>query len=252
MDAAESFIARQLAREPDWRLLPVFLPAEQRGWMPAWLALLGELDEAMFEVSDPRVAQTKLAWWGEDLAAGARAQHPLSRRLLAAEQAAALPATRWRELAAESLRLALIEHAPADWAEAQARWEGLAHCVAGIESHLCGREVGTYRVREQWQWQRLWWALRQKRMERSVAPLPLQATALLDYPVHPVWEALARHCAYTLAGAAPTLPRELLRRGWQQRLQALRGGARPEAVAEPAALVLLWRSWRSAQRVARR
>jgi hypothetical protein len=142
--------------------------------------------------------------------------------------------------------------APADWVEAQARWDGLARCVASIESQLCGREVGTDLVREQWQWQRLWWALRQKRMERSVAPLPLQAPALLDYPVHPAWEALARHCAATLVGTAPTLPRELLRRGWQQRLQAMRSGARPEAAAEPAPLALLWRSWRSARQVARR
>ena len=88
--------------------------------------------------------------------------------------------------------------------------------------------------------------------EHQIAPLPLQATALLDYPVHPVWDALARHCAGTIAGTSPTLPRELLRRGWQQRLRALRGGARPEAVAEPAALALLWRSWRSARQVAGR
>ena len=249
MDAAESFIARQLAREPNWRLLPVFLPADQRGWMPAWIALLGEIDEAMFEVSDPRVAQTKLAWWGEDLAAGARAQHPLSRRLLAADAAAALPSARWRALAAESLRLALVDFAPADWADAQARWEGLARCVADIESQLCGRQVGAGLVREQWQWQRLWSALRHRRMERSVAPLPLQAPALLDYPVHPVWDELYRHAGGTLAEPAPTLPRELLRRGWQQRLRALRRGVRPEAVAEPSPLAVLWRSWRSARQI---
>jgi hypothetical protein len=253
MDAAETFIARQLAREPGLRLLPVFLPPAQRGWLPAWVALLGELDEAMFEVSDSRVAQTKLAWWGNDLAAGGRAQHPLSRRLFGHPAAAAVAAADWRGLAGSALALAMIEHAPADWEDARQRWEALAGQVAAIEAQLCGRPVAAAAVREAWQLQRAWSALRQRRMERSVAPLPLQAPALLDYPVHPLWEALAQQCDGFLAAAdAPSLHRDLLQAVWRWRLARLRRGRPPEQAAEPGALRWLWQSWRRARRQAPR
>ena len=61
----------------------LFLPAERRRAITALYAYCREVDDVVDEVSDPAVAQAKLAWWeGEvgELFAG-RPTHPVTRAL---------------------------------------------------------------------------------------------------------------------------------------------------------------------------
>ena len=61
----------------------LFAPAERRRAATALYALLGEIDEAAGQVSDPNVARATLGWWAteiERMFEGA-AQHPVTRAL---------------------------------------------------------------------------------------------------------------------------------------------------------------------------
>lgn len=253
--ASGSFIDKQLGREPGWRLLPVFAKGLGQDWLPAWAALLGELDETIFERSDPRVAQTKLAWWGTDLGAGQRAQHPLSRELLGAAGAAAIDASSWQLLAHEALRMALVDETPGDWAAAGARWEALATRVAMLESALCGIPVAPACVALQWRRQRLWHALLRDKPAQSLAPLGWQAALARGDSISQLWQQFADAEAGNLAiEQAERLPlhRALLRCQWQWRLDRLRRDHGVAGAMPPGPARLLWRSWRTAMKLSRR
>lgn len=250
---AQPYIDRQLQREAAFRLLVPFAGGVGQAWLPAWVGLLGELDESMFELSDPRVARAKLAWWGQDLAAGAGAQHPLSRRLLGAAVAAGIEAAAWTRLAQACTAMTLVEPAPADWAGADACWLELARAVAAVEGGLLGQPVDPGLVAVQAQRQRMWRASLRDAPEQGLAP-PSWADAVRDRSrVAAAWrewaqahgEALARESAARLP-----LHRALLRTVWQWRLSVLLRGADPARAIAPPALVLLWRSWRAARRAA--
>jgi phytoene synthase len=62
----------------------LFLPPERRRAITAVYAYCREVDDAVDEVSDPAVAEAKLAWWGGELAAlfDQRPTHPVTRALL--------------------------------------------------------------------------------------------------------------------------------------------------------------------------
>jgi 15-cis-phytoene synthase len=62
----------------------LFLPAERRRAITAVYAYCREVDDAVDEVSDPAVAEAKLAWWGGEVAALFNQQptHPVTRALL--------------------------------------------------------------------------------------------------------------------------------------------------------------------------
>ncbi len=62
----------------------LFLPKPRRAAITAFYAFCREVDDVVDEVSDPGVAQTKLAWWQNEVAnsfAG-QPQHPVMRALL--------------------------------------------------------------------------------------------------------------------------------------------------------------------------
>ncbi len=61
----------------------LFLPPEKRRAITALYAYCREVDDAVDEVSEPAVAQAKLAWWAQEidrLYAGSP-QHPVTRAL---------------------------------------------------------------------------------------------------------------------------------------------------------------------------
>ncbi|MCS6764472.1 MAG: presqualene diphosphate synthase HpnD [Candidatus Protistobacter heckmanni] len=61
----------------------LFLPPERRRAITALYAFCSEVDDAVDEASDPSVAETKLAWWRQELAhlyAG-QPDHPVTRAL---------------------------------------------------------------------------------------------------------------------------------------------------------------------------
>lgn len=253
-EAARSFVERQLGRESAWRMLEPFSAGLEQHWLPAWVALLGELDESMFERSDPRVAQAKLSWWASDLAAGTSAQHPLTRALLAAPAARAIDTARWRRLGSEALAMSQAESLPGDWEDAAARWGVLAGCVADIESRMFGVDLPVAAVRLQWQRQRLWWAQLRGQPEQGVAPLAWTADSADPATRARGWHAFAEASAAAIrdeAGSALPLHRALLRSQWRWRLAALLRGRPPETLLAPAPLRLLWNSWRAAVKVSR-
>jgi hypothetical protein len=97
--AAASYIAKWQRAHPEMMLLAPFCAPAQRPLLEAWGALQHEFTVGMFETSDTRVARTKLAWWGADLAAGpAASQHPLARLLLAQPGVASVAPAQWRQL----------------------------------------------------------------------------------------------------------------------------------------------------------
>ena len=72
-DAIEHFVAKWHRREPEMALAEVFCAPEQRPRFRAWGALVHELREAAFELSDARVTAVKSQWWAEELVSVARA-----------------------------------------------------------------------------------------------------------------------------------------------------------------------------------
>jgi hypothetical protein len=62
-DAIEHFVAKWHRREPEMALAEVFCAPEQRARFRAWGALVHELREAAFELSDARVTAVKSQWW---------------------------------------------------------------------------------------------------------------------------------------------------------------------------------------------
>ena len=61
----------------------LFLPPPRRRAITALYAYCREVDDIVDEVSDPAVAEAKLAWWGEEIERlfGGQPQHPVSRAL---------------------------------------------------------------------------------------------------------------------------------------------------------------------------
>lgn len=128
------------ARRPELALQAIFLPAGQRGRIALWYALQDEIEEACFELSEPFIAQTKLGWWADELARGARGEgrHPLVQAFFD------LPATRaadealWRALPLAALDLVERELAPASTEQALTALHPLAAVFDRLERVLFG------------------------------------------------------------------------------------------------------------------
>lgn len=140
MSEADSYIAKWLAREPEMELAQVFCPASERPLFALWGALLNEFDEAVFELNDNTVAQTKLAWWSDELARGAQgsSRHPLLRDFFLHDAARRIEPARWQVLGHAAIRLAADESTPSDTAAALTRHRHYSEALARIESALFG------------------------------------------------------------------------------------------------------------------
>ncbi len=62
----------------------LFLPKDRRAAITAFYAFCREVDDVVDEVSDPGVAQTKLAWWRSEVASAyaGRSSHPVLKALM--------------------------------------------------------------------------------------------------------------------------------------------------------------------------
>src|SRR6218665_4215695 len=62
----------------------LFLPAPRRAAITAFYAFCREVDDVVDEVSDPAVAQTKLAWWQAEVSKAYAGQpsHPVMQALM--------------------------------------------------------------------------------------------------------------------------------------------------------------------------
>lgn len=148
-------VAKVESRLPVLSVLPVFVPPSSRPVALAWIALLGELRESLFERSDARVRDLKCAWWAEELQGMGRgvARHPLGRVL-------ASTFVPWAEAAGPLLALAGDDAPPVDSEAASVALRPLAEPLAAIDATLLGRpsvDPGLIAALvRHWQAQRLW------------------------------------------------------------------------------------------------
>jgi hypothetical protein len=129
--ALADFVAKAWAREPGLRVAATFCAPAKRDAFAAWSALLDELAEAAFELSDARVTEVKCAWWAEELAgwANGRSRHPLGRVLAGASRP-------WAPLGQALLGLAEGDATAADTAGAMGDLRPAANAVVAIEAAL--------------------------------------------------------------------------------------------------------------------
>jgi hypothetical protein len=259
--AASEFVEKWFRREPEMRVAAAFCARADRPLgdraaaelrFTAWGALLHELREALFEISDPGVAAAKRGWWAEELQAiaGARPRHPLGLALLDSPECVAAP---WTGLA-----LAMIgsggEPRQPDAAQALAALQPLAAATIAVENALFQpRDAGDAPARAlavHWLLQRLPHGLGHE--DGARVPMHLLARHGLTLAQLPAAsDALLRDWAAELAQALPAASGgAFLRRARARfdaaRLEALRRGGQG-GFAEPAPLATLWRAWRAAR-----
>lgn len=247
MDAAGHFVAKWHRREPEMVLAEVFCPVPLRPRFRAWGALVHELREAAFELSDARVTAVKSQWWAEELLRLAQGQgrHPVSADL-------ALPQLPWPRLARGLLEQSLSEARPADTGAAIARLQPLAGALAVVEAGVfqAASAVPAQAIAVHLLLQRLPAGLASD--DQAGIPMSLLARHGLS-PAQVAagqGERLLRDWAGELLGAMPALPagaplfRRLRMRFDQARLQRLAAG---KGFDPPPAPASLWRAWRVAR-----
>lgn len=133
-------IGKWHAREPEMRFAEPFCPRLLRVRFRLWGALLLELREAAFELSDARVIEAKTAWWAEELARSAQhaARHPLTQALLREPMLQAQTALPWSQLGRALLASAASDPRPADSDAAIAGMRPLAEAMPAFEAALFG------------------------------------------------------------------------------------------------------------------
>lgn len=249
-DACADFVAKWQQREPEMHLAEVFCPASSRPHFRAWGALLHELREALFELSDPRVTGIKTGWWAEELIAmpGGQPRHPLTQALAGIDAP-------W-----QALGRALLTHADADvrasdTAQAVELLLPTAKAVVAVEAAVFSagiQENAAPSLAVHWLLHRLPQGL----AGDDQARIPMHLYARHGLTAAEVaagqGEALLRDWAGELARVCPGPLRRaaLIRRSRQRfdqaRLQRLAAG---KGFAEPPAPITLWRAWRAARDV---
>jgi hypothetical protein len=247
-DASVPFVDKWLQREPEMQFAEVFCPPGERPRFRAWGALLHELRESLFELSDPGVARVKTGWWAEEtigLGQG-RQRHPLGEALIGSDAP-------W-----SALGRALLEFDPepprsANTAESIAALEPLALATTRVESALFGgvqAEAAARSLAVHWLLQRLPQGLASE--DQARLPMHLLARHGLTADQLPTErsEPLLRDWAGELLASLPSrlagaaLIRRSRLRFDQARQQALASG---RGLAPPAAPATLWRAWRAAR-----
>lgn len=247
-DASAHFVGKWLQREPEMQFAEVFCPPGQRPRFRAWGALLHELRESLFELSDPGVARVKTAWWAEEMIGlgQGRQRHPLGEALIGADAA-------WSALGRMLLEFEPEPPRSADTAEAIAVLEPLASAIVRVESSLFGAtqaEAAARSLAVHWLLQRLPHGLASE--DQARLPMHLlarhgitaeQLPTERSEPLLRDWAGeLLENLPSRLSGAA--LIRRSRLRFDQARLQVLASG---RGLALPPAPATLWRAWRAAR-----
>jgi len=247
VDAIEHFVAKWHRREPEMMLAEAFCPAPQRARFRAWGALVQELREAAFELSDARVTAVKSQWWAEEMLRVVQGQgrHPISAEL-------AVPGLPWPQLARGLLEQARQDARPADAGAAMARMQPLAESLAVLEA-------GVFEASGPAPVQAIAVHLLLQRLPAGIAaedqaglPMSLLARHGLTGAQVAAGEgaALLRDWAAALLEALPVLPsdaplfRRMRTRFDRARLKRLAAGKGFDTPPAPASL---WRAWRVAR-----
>jgi phytoene synthase len=117
----------------------LFLPKPRREAITAFYAFCREVDDVVDEVSDPGVAQTKLAWWQTEVARAfaGQPQHPAMRALMPAVSAFGLE-ERQLQAVIEGCRMDLEQTRYLDFPSL----ERYCHLVAGVVGEVSARIFG--------------------------------------------------------------------------------------------------------------
>jgi len=117
----------------------LFLPRPRREAITAFYAFCREVDDVVDEVSDPGVAQTKLAWWQTEVARAfaGQPQHPVMRALMPAVAAFGLE-ERQLQAVIEGCRMDLVQTRYLDFPAL----ERYCHLVAGVVGEVSARIFG--------------------------------------------------------------------------------------------------------------
>lgn len=245
VDPAAHFVAKWQRREPEMALAEVFCPPAQRPRFRAWGALLHELRDAAFELSDARVTAVKCQWWAEELVAmaGGAGRHPLAEALVP-------PGLPTLPLARALLEQAQFDARPASAELAIAQLLPLASALADVEAALFECEPAPAEaLAVHWLLHRLPQGL----VAADQARLPLNLLARHGLTTAQVAAGeggpLLRDWAQALKDASPAPgPGSLFRRmrsGFDRaRLDRLAAG---RGFGAPPAPLNLWRAWRLAR-----
>lgn len=136
VQAVAGFVDKWQAREPGMALAERFVAGGTRGVFRAWGALLHELRESAFELSDAQVRHAKSSWWAQELLAIGRGspRHPLGSVLL---NDAATP---WTALASALIAtVAVSDEPPLDGDHALQQMQPFAAAAAAVEAVLFGQ-----------------------------------------------------------------------------------------------------------------
>jgi len=247
-DACAHFVSKWQQREPEMRIAEVFCPAADKPRFRAWGAMLHELRESLFELSDARVSGVKVGWWAEELIGigQGRQRHPLSAALLGADAP-------WSELGRAMLDQLASEHRAADTEQAIGSLHALATAAIAVESSL----FAATRSHDASRSLAIHWLL--QRLPRGAssddqAQIPMQlfarhgvtaaqlASGHGDGLLRDWGRELAQAMPERVAGAA--LIRRSRHRFDQARLARLAAG---KGFADPPAPATLWRAWRAAR-----
>jgi phytoene synthase len=117
----------------------LFLPRPRREAITAFYAFCREVDDVVDEVTDPGVAQTKLAWWQTEVARAfaGQPQHPVMRALMPAAAAFGIE-ERQLQAVIEGCRMDLTQTRYLDFPAL----ERYCHLVAGIVGEVSARIFG--------------------------------------------------------------------------------------------------------------
>jgi hypothetical protein len=247
-DAIAPYVAKWQAREPEMRVAQVFCPPPTLGRFLAWGALLHELREALFELSNAQVIGVKSGWWAEELLALSRgaARHPLTQTLAGTDAP-------WSDLARAILAVVGDDERRADTAQAIAALSPLASAAIAVESALftatatpdAGKALAIH-----WLWQRLPQGLDAE--DRARIPMHLFARHGLSAAALAAGEGmpLLRDWAGELSAALPAdlhgaaFASRARRRFDRARLDRLASGRGFGAIA---GVGTVWRAWRAAR-----
>ena len=253
-DACAHFVHKWQLREPEMHFAEVFCPAGDKPRFRAWGALLHELRETLFELSDARVTGVKMGWWAEEVIGigQGRQRHPLSAALLGSPS---LPSSivPWSELGRALLESDVADHRPVDTGQAIASLLPMAAAVIAVESALFAAQPSIDANRSlaiHWLLQRLPRGL----SSGDQAQIPMQLFARHGITAAqlasgegagllPDWgRELAQAMPAQVTGAS--LIRRSRHRFDQARLARLAAG---KGFADPPAPATLWRAWRAAR-----
>jgi phytoene synthase len=259
-ESVDAQLQKLHARRPELALQAIFLPAAERSRIALWYALQDEIEEACFELSEPFIAQTKLAWWADELTRGVAGQgrHPLVQALFDHPSAEMDEAALWRGLAEAGVQLVERDLAPSDIDAGLAVLRPMAAAIDALERRMFGGEPAAAQIAGDLLLRRMLRAQAgfhaQARLPRNLLARHGLAPAHLAHPEHAAARAaFVRDFALALTQQLPPAPARLARPRALQvavarwRLDRLQGG---DAQPQPRGVRLLLSLWAAARRSA--